>query len=94
MYQLAWHNSFRKAYKRFTKNNKVLREKIINTLALLQENPSNPKLKTHKLHGKLNDYWATVVDYDCRIVFGYTNNPDNNETLIALIDIGTHDDVY
>ena len=49
MYQLAWHNSFKQAFKRLTKNNLELKQNIVNILELLQENPYNPKLKTHKL---------------------------------------------
>lgn len=94
MYQLAWHNSFKHAFKQITKNNPELKQNIVNTLKLLQENPSNPKLKTHKLQGKLKGYWASLIEYDCRIIFGFTNNPENNEVVIVLIDIGTHDDVY
>ena len=94
MYQLAWHNSFKHAFKRLTKNNAELTQKIVKVLELLQENPFNPSLKTHKLHGKLKDFWASILEYDCRIVFGFTNNPDNDEEIIALIDIGTHDNVF
>lgn len=94
MYELAWHNSFKQAFKRITKNNVELKQNIVDALELLQKNPYNPKLKTHKLHGKLKDYWASVVDYDCRIVFAFTNHPDYDKEIIALIDIGTHDNVY
>lgn len=94
MYQLAWHTSFVRAFKKITKNNAELKQYIIDALEILQENPYNPKLKTHKLNGKLKDYLASVVNYDCRIVFTFTNHPDNDEKIIALIDIGTHDTVY
>jgi len=60
----------------------------------LQDNPFNPKLNTYKLHGKLKDYWGSVVEYDCRIVFTFTINPESKNKIIALIDIGTHNDVY
>ncbi len=94
MYELSWHNSFKIAFKKNTKNNLVLRQKIISTLELLQDNPFNPKLKTHKLHGKLQDCWASIVEYDCRIVFEFTLHPVSRNKIIALIDIGNHDEVY
>ena len=93
-YELAWDNSFKRSFKRLTKNNNDLKSKIIETLELLQENPYNPKLKTHKLQGKLKNLFASIVEYDCRIIFTFTVNPENNDQVIALIDIGTHDNVY
>jgi len=61
MYQLSWHSSFKNAFKKITKNNFELKQSIINALELLQDNPFNPKLNTHILHGKLKDYWGSVV---------------------------------
>ena len=94
MYQLAWHNSFKQAFNKATKNNIELKQDIIKPLEMLQENPYNPKLRTHKLHGKLKDFWASIVAYDCRIIFAFAKSPTTNENLIALIDIGTHNEVY
>ena len=94
MYNLSWYNSFKRAFKKVTKNNEELKNSIIHALELMQNDPYDPSLKTHKLHGKLKEYWASVVEYDCRIVFTFTNQPDTKEEIIALIDIGTHDDVY
>lgn len=94
MYQLSWHSSFKNAFKKTTKNNLELKQKIINTLELLQEDPFNPKLNTHKLHGKLKGYWASIVEYDCRIVFTFATIPESKNKIIVLIDIGTHNEVY
>ena len=38
--------------------------------------------------------WACQVDYDCRIVFTFENEPDTEKDLIVLVDIGKHDEVY
>ncbi len=54
----------------------------------------HPALKTHKLHGKLIGLWACQVEYDCRIVFAFEKEPDNEKDLIVLVDIGKHDEVY
>ncbi|WP_274381954.1 hypothetical protein [Myxacorys almedinensis] len=40
------------------------------------------------------DSWACSVEYDCRIVFDFVENPETGETEILLIDIGSHDEVY
>ena len=34
------------------------------------------------------------VEYDCRIVFAFENEPDSEKDLIVLVDIGRHDEVY
>ena len=72
-----------------------MQEKIFSTLEKLSIEPFDPVLKTHKLHGKLIGLWACQVEYDCRIVFTFEKEPDNNEKdLIILVDIGKHDEVY
>lgn len=37
---------------------------------------------------------ACQVEYDCRIVFAFEKEPDNEKDLIVLVDIGKHDEVY
>ncbi len=44
-----------------------MQEKIFNVLDELSRDPFDPKLKTHKLQGKLNGLWACRVEYDCMI---------------------------
>ena len=88
MRKLAWHSSFRRTFKRKTRKNPPLRERILETLERLAEDVFDPRLKTHKLRGQLEGLWACQVDYDCRIVFALEKD------MIVLIDIGTHDEVY
>ena len=89
---LAWEKSFTRSLKKISKRNSSLEEKIYTTLDLLSENPFNPRLDTHKLHGVLQGLWACSVEYDCRIVFAQEKR--RSEDCIVLIDIGTHDEVY
>ena len=58
-------------------------------MELFSKNPFNPRLRTHKLTGKLEGLWAFSVDYDYRIIFKFINEDE-----ILLIDIGAHDEVY
>ncbi|MFU8771031.1 MAG: type II toxin-antitoxin system YafQ family toxin [Anaerolineales bacterium] len=94
MRRLAWYSSFRRAFRRRTKNNQSLRERIFETLEKLSQNPLNPQLKTHKLRGQLEGLWACTVDYDLRIIFTFEPDPITNEEIIVLIDIGSHEEVY
>ena len=94
MRRLVWHTSFRRAFKRRTRRDSRLRERILDTLAALVENPFEPGLKTHKLRGRLEGLWACWVEYDCRIVFALETDPLGGDDLIVLVDIGSHDEVY
>ena len=94
MYALSWSNGFRRGFKKATRRNPDLEEKIFSTLGKLSEQPFDPELKTHKLHGKLAGLWACEVEYDCRIVFAFENDPYTGKNLIILADIGKHDEVY
>ncbi len=94
MRKLAWHNSFRRAFRRHTHNNPTLRSKILDVLRRMAEDPFEPQLKTHKLRGRLEGLWACWVEYDCRIVFTFESEPDTSDELVVLVDIGKHDEIY
>jgi mRNA-degrading endonuclease YafQ of YafQ-DinJ toxin-antitoxin module len=53
-----------------------------------------PSLQTHKLKGQLAGSWACTVEYDCRIVFDFVENPESGDEEILWLDIGSHDEVY
>ncbi len=91
---LVWDSSFRPAFKRVIRKNPQLKERIFDVLQLLVADPFAPSLKAHKLKGQLEGLWACWVEYDCRIVYTFQEDPDSDEELILLIDIGTHDEVY
>lgn len=89
MIDLIWGNSFKRAYKKTLKAKPHLRNRIIQCLELFTNDPFHPSLNTHKLSGKLKDFWALVVEDDCRIVFKFLE-----DGTVILIDIGKHDEVY
>jgi addiction module RelE/StbE family toxin len=94
MYTLSWSVGFRRGFKKATRKDHALQEKIFSTLEKLSTHPFSPELKTHKLHGKLAWLWACEVEYDCRIVFAFETDSNTGKNLIVLADIGTHDEVY
>jgi len=94
MRYLVWDTSFRRAFKQRTRRQPPLQERILDVLAVLAQNPFEPTLKTHKLHGQLEGLWACWVEYDCRIVFAFEHDPAGDDDLIVLVDIGSHDEVY
>ncbi|MEP7378036.1 MAG: type II toxin-antitoxin system YafQ family toxin [Chloroflexota bacterium] len=50
--------------------------------------PLDPLLRTHKLKGDLDGYWAFSVDDDLRVLFRW-----DDETF-TLIGLGSHDEIY
>ena len=95
MRKLAWDNSFRRAFKKRTRNNPKLRTQIFRVLEQLAADPFHPSfLRTHKLKGTLEGLWACWVEYDCRIIFLFEDDPEGGEDVILLVDIGSHAEVY
>lgn len=78
------------ASKRFVKTwsklNLKTKKEIIKKIDLFLEDPYSSILKTHKLTGKLKDYWSFSASYKLRILFKF-----EKENIVGFIDIGTHD---
>lgn len=75
-----------KFIRQFKKLSKDIKEESIRCEKLFRENPFDPKLKTHKLHGTMNDYWSFSISYNYRIGFTFV---DTN--LAHFHAIGSHD---
>ena len=61
-------------------------------LELLAEDAFHPSLRTHKLKGDLDGYWASRAGFDLRIVFTFVQH--EGEEAILLQTVGSHDEVY
>jgi mRNA interferase YafQ len=94
MSKIVISNKFKRAFRKFTRRNPKLQAKIENIVIKLSEDILDPALGTHKLDGKLADLLSCSCGYDCRIIFALEKERETNETLIILLDIGTHDEVY
>lgn len=89
MIEIAFSSSFKRAFKRRIAGN-VERENTFRVkIELFKNNPFEPGLKTHKLSGKLKDYWSFSVEYDLRIIFYFSEKEK-----VVLVDVGTHKEVY
>lgn len=62
------------------------KDKILKLELDFRKNPFNPKLKTHKLSGKLEGYWSFSINYQIRIMFKF-----DSEVSVIFLDIGSHD---
>jgi len=94
MRKVAWHTSFDRAFRRRTRRDPALKDRIFVVLERLAEDPFHPELKSHKLSGQLSGLWACWVEYDCRVIYAFEPDPNTGEELIILIDVGSHDEVY
>lgn len=78
---------------RFTRRLKRLphriRERATARDLLFRANPFDPRLETHKLHGKQSEEWAYSVDYSYRVSFVFIG-----ADAVLYTNIGTHDEVY
>ena len=94
MIKLKSTSSFERAYRKFVRRRPQLQRKIDEALRILEEDLYASSLNTHKLFGKLSGLMACSCGYDCRIVFRIEEDEKTNDTIVVLIDIGTHDEVY
>lgn len=51
--------------------------------------PFDPRLRTHKLSGKLEGLWSFSVEFDVRVIFYFTEKDE-----AVFVDVGSHDEVY
>ncbi len=87
--EVSFSSAFKRAFKKRIKGNTDLEEKFWQKLEQFTVDPYDPSLKTHKLSGKLKEYWSFSVDYDERVLFYFTEDEK-----AVFVDIGSHDEVY
>jgi len=90
VYKIFREEKFIKKAKKFFKKHPEFIIKFKEIIGKLERNPFDNSLKTHKLKGKLESFYACSLNYEYRIVLSIIIS-DNK---IFLIDIGTHDEVY
>jgi len=89
MTQVFFSSTFKRAFKRRIAGQKDLEEKFWRRVEILTADPFDPRLRTHKLSGRLSELWSFSLTYDLRVVFYFL--PQNRA---IFENIGTHDEVY
>ena len=89
MIEVAFSASFKRAFKKNVAGNASLETRFWERVELFRNNPFDPKLRTHKLSGKLKDLWSFGVEYDLRVIFSFVGQ---DKTI--FVDIGSHKEVY
>jgi proteic killer suppression protein len=90
MYQFKVSRNFEKKLKKFIKKHPDLKSILKEKFQILQENPFDPRLRTHKLTGNLKDFYSFCLTYEYRIVIKIYLK----EKLIKFYAIGAHGEVY
>jgi addiction module RelE/StbE family toxin len=89
MIEVAFSSSFKRALKKRIAIDPRMEARFWDKLETFRNNPFDPKLRTHKLSGKLKDLWSFTVEFDLRVVFHFVD-----DQRAYFIDIGTHKEVY
>lgn len=90
MYNIIATKKFEKKLSKLIKNSPNFHNKIKSILTSLVENPFDNFYGSHKLKGKLDNFYSCNCGYDCRVLY----KVNKEDLVIMLIDIGTHDEVY
>jgi len=85
--EIFYHKKFVKAFLKLALKQQ---EKVDNAIALFRQNPLNPALYNHALHGKDQDKRAIAAGGDLRLVF----KEENNYQRVIFVRVGTHNQVY
>lgn len=81
--KIIYSSKFAKEYKRLPLKVKKAAEK---KEKVFRKDPFEPSLKTHKLTGKLKEYYSFSIDYQYRIIFEFVN-----KDIIWFHSVGTHE---
>ncbi len=88
--EVSFSNSFKKAFEKRVKSTETETEFWIR-MDLFMNDPFDPRLRTHKLSGKLKNLWSFTIENDVRVVFFFT---DDKPKKTVFVDLGSHNEVY
>ena len=81
--KIYYSSKFAKEYKHLPKTVKIIAEKKESGF---RKDPFDPQLKTHKLTGKLKEYYSFSIDYKYRIIFEL-----REKNILWFHSVGTHE---
>ena len=81
--QIEYSRNFVKQYKKLTPK---IQDQAIKAEKLFKKDPFSPKLKTHKLTGRLEGLWVFSINYSDRIMFEFMGKGK-----VLFHKIGSHD---
>jgi len=82
--EIIYSSKFAKEYKKLPARIKDIAEE---QEIIFREDPFCPKLKTHKLKGRLNGFLSFSIGYKYRIIFEFTKD----KKTVYFHSVGNHD---
>ncbi len=79
---IEYSSHFERVYRKL---NSDVRRKAERQEKIFRGNPFDSRLKTHKLHGKLKDFYAFSIDKKNRIAFRFSGR-----RTVVFLDAGDH----
>ncbi len=84
MREVLYSSKFLREYKKLPAHIKDIAER---QETIFRNDPFDPRLKTHILHGKLDGLFSFSIGYQYRIIFEYSPN----KKIIYFHSVGNHD---
>ena len=81
--KIIYTPALKKEYKKLPKKIKFIAEQ---KEKLFRKNPFNPILDTHKLHGRLYEFWSFSITDKYRIIFEF-----KEKNIVNFHSVGTHE---
>lgn len=82
--KIIYSSKFSREYKKLPLEIKDIAEQ---QEKIFRKNPFNPKLKTHKLKGRLKGFLSFSIGYKYRIIFEFGKNKE----IVYFHSVGDHD---
>ena len=84
--KIVFDRAFERKLKKYKKNlSEKEKDELKKRVKIFKNNVFDPRLETHKLGGKLRNYWAFSINFTDRILFRFLG-----EGKVFFIDIGDH----
>ena len=81
---------FERRIQRFRRVHPDLDDELAKLFADLERDPFQPRLRFHRLTGRLAGLGAVRLTYDIRVIFQI----DSEASVITFVNIGSHEEVY
>jgi addiction module RelE/StbE family toxin len=82
--EIIYSSKFAREYKKLPNNIKDIAEE---QESIFRKDPFDPKLKTHKLKGKLSGFLSFSIGYKYRIIFEFVKDKNT----VYFYSVGDHD---
>lgn len=81
--KIIYSSKFAKEYKKLPRRIKLIAEK---KEKIFRKDPFDSSLKTHKLSGKLKDFYSFSINYQYRVIFEF-----KDKGVVWFHKVGTHE---